>query len=203
MEIAVAAISFAAAVVAVVIGQLLGGKMEHDAEERKAASAARDRHRKIGEEAAGAVLDAVIDVDLGPFSVWKVGESRKNPTDPWLPRPSQAVLQPYVARMQRQSLAIEDEKARSAARLAGSVLYGYDVLESETGLGPTLVWRIIRTEVERVLGAYLRGESVPEPLELERLNRMIEDWYEAKREDHANDEWEGVEPDVEDEDTRD
>ena len=61
MEIAVAAISFAAAVVAVVIGQLLGGKMEHDAEERKAASAARDRPRKIGEEAAGAVLDAVIE----------------------------------------------------------------------------------------------------------------------------------------------
>ena len=144
------------------------------------------------------MLDVVIDVDLGPFSIWKVAENRKSPADSWLPRPSHAVLEPYVARMQRQSIAIEDEKARNAARLAGSVLDGYDVLRKEARLGPTVVWRAIRTEVEGVLGAYLRGEPVPNPTELERLNLMIEDWYEALREDHANDEWEGAEPDVED-----
>jgi hypothetical protein len=183
-ELVVAAISFAAAVLAVVVGQLLSSSVERRAEARRWARAERDRHRTHGERAADDVLDALIEVDLGPFSYW---QARKNPmrnvpgtkirlpSHP--PEPSQEELEPYVLRMRRHGLAIEDANAREAVRLAAFALYQYDTLGHLIRQRPSGTWFQIRHELETILGAYVRGDTVPEPTNLASFQKDLEDYF--------------------------
>jgi hypothetical protein len=176
-ELQVAAVSFVAAVVAVIVGQLLGGLVERRTEEQRTQRAELERRHARGVQAAEAVLDAIIELDLGPFSTWKVMEKRTQATDPWRPAPTQAELEPYVQRIERHGLAIEDKNARQTAHLAGIAVYGYEMIGDVTGLKSTAVWWTIKTEAQDLLGAYIRDETVREPAELTAYNRELADWY--------------------------
>ena len=166
-EVVVAAVSFLAAVFAVVVGQLLGGFVERRAEERRWARSERDRHRTAGEKAAEAVLDAIIEVDLGPFSFWK---GRR-------PEPTDAELEPYVTRIQRHGLVIEDATAREAARLTAVALFQNDTLAMLREERSIVIWKSIRSEAESVLGAYLRGEPVPRPTALVAMEVEVKKYF--------------------------
>jgi hypothetical protein len=161
-ELLVAAVSFVAAVVAVVVGQLLGGFVDRREQERKWARSERDRHRTEGEAAAGAVLDAIIELDLGPFSIYKALQRMTKPTDNPSPRPSQAELEPFLARIRRNGLVVDEPRVRDVVRLAASLLGEYDSIANWTDTPTISVWWDIREDSEAVLGAYLRAEPIPE-----------------------------------------
>lgn len=38
-------------------------------------------------------------------------------------------------------------------------------------------WHILMTDTERVLGAYLRGEPIPESEGIKRLNEAVDEYY--------------------------
>lgn len=154
-------------------------------EERRHARAVEQWHREKGVAAADAILDLMNELDLGLFSYWKEIDRTGDPDDPLgspEPSPEQNELEPYYAKIRRHALAIKDEGVSQAMREMATALYGEDAIASWSGETTMETWHILLTETEQVLGAYIRGDPIPEAPGIHRLRAAVAEYFdEASR----------------------
>lgn len=151
------------------------------ANERDYARSLQEKLHAKGDKAAEAILDLMNELDLGPFSFWEAmakrgGDDAKLPFVP--PEPTQAELEPFVVKIQRYAITIEKEQVRKALDAIAVALYGYDTVREMTGESAWRVWWLLHQDAKAVLGAYIRGESIPQTPEADRLNGALTEWHE-------------------------
>jgi hypothetical protein len=172
VTVGVAAISFLAAVVAVVVGQLLGQKYTREADLRRWKRDDAVRRRTRSEEMARQAMDQVLlAADLLSGEAFrqraKVDPAEVDEVATFKIRrrefigPSEAVLRPVLDRLRRYRLEIDDSAVRLCLDRCADVLGNYNNLHYFGGPEPDDVgWRA-RRAAEGVVGAFLRGEPIP------------------------------------------
>lgn len=167
------------------VGARIARRATQEADERRHAWDVEQRRQAKGEAAAEAVLDTLNELDLGLFSVWKTGAPLR--AGALNPRPEMAELEPYYSRIQRLALAIPNEAVRGVLDDVASALYQYRDVVDLSGRSAGRVWWQVHDEAKRVLGAYLRGEPLPEAPETHRMALAIEEEIERLRADYEAD----------------
>jgi hypothetical protein len=170
MELLIAAISFAAAVAAVVVGQLLGALIQSNADSRKYRQSAEERRHARGQKAAELVLDTLAELDLGPMSLWRNPDKIR----PWRSSPSQEDLAPFIVRILRNAALIENQSVRNGVQLAANLINNHDVLAAAIGKTRHEVWNVVQFEAETLLGAYVRDEPIPVTPKLEEMTARLD-----------------------------
>lgn len=132
------------------------------------------RRRDRGVKAAEDVLDALNEVGLGPFNVWRALDEGGTSEV----APDQRELDGYFGRLKRHALFVDDEAARDAIDLAADVLYGYHGVTVASGDTAGQIWWKTERELKESLGAYVRGEPVAEPSYLRSAKAALEEYHE-------------------------
>lgn len=176
-------ITFIAGVVAVVIGQLLGGRVERGADERKWARQEADRRRVRAEEAAEQIMDRIYSmVD----ACHKVAEVQGYRGDAY---PPQEMLEADYDAIMRVAMRIPDAPVKEAAQKAGEVLFYYQPPQMNWD-----VWRVTSTvakELRALIGAYLTGQAIPAIPGIDEAKAEVDAFEEYLEHRRKQDEEEG------------
>jgi hypothetical protein len=66
---------------------------------------------------------------------------------------------------------------RQAVAWSALALDQYNVIASYSAARPEAIWWRIRQEAESILGAYVRGEAIPEPAALREYKEGLDDYF--------------------------
>lgn len=172
IPVVTAAISFVAAVVAVVVGQLLGQRFQRNADERRWSREDAARRRLKGEESARASRRALLDAARLFDDAWEEAQYRSSN---WR-YPSDEDVQVYVDRAEEAAIEIPDDAMRLFIRHAGSALVNADDANQGGANPPWVLSRSVAAETDAVIGAYLRGERLPKATEVEAAVDAAGSW---------------------------
>ena len=171
-----------------IIGAAIGAKAARETakitqtESQATRQEAREQwYREKGVAAAEAILDLMIELDLNQFSYYsaKLRESRERTGHAEHPEPDQGELEPFYARIRRHAHAIKDESVRGTMLAMADCLFGYRSIEAFGGGRATEIWHQLLRETEAVLGAYIRGDAIPEAPGIRNLEEILKDYWET------------------------
>lgn len=150
-----------------------------DADERRHAWEVEQWHREKGVAAAEAILDIMIELDLGEFSYYTPAQrehaERTGHAKPIAP--DDGALEAAYARIRRHAHAIKDESVMTTILSMADCLLSYRSIETWGGGRVTQIWtRLLRDTVE-VLGAYIRGDEIPEARNIKALEATLEEYW--------------------------
>jgi hypothetical protein len=164
IPIVTAAISFFAAVIAVVVGQALGQKSQRQADERRWEREDKLRRRTRSEEMARdaiTTLSRAADV-LGWTAGYARGEAEKGKRQ-WV-APESGEVSSFCEPVRRDALEIDDDTVRTHLEKSCDLLPNSPHLENRGGGHPARVAWAVETTSEALVSAYLRGVALPDPL---------------------------------------
>jgi hypothetical protein len=159
------AISFAAAVIAVVIGQYLGQRFQRVADERRWERQEVDRRRIRAEEAAEEVLT---NIEAATRLLREFARAER-----YDPRayPPQDMLRPMWEGVRRAVTRVPEQKVTVAGEMAADILYYYEAEQMSLNTWE-LAWTVER-EVRAVVSAYLTGREIPSVPETDKVHREV------------------------------
>jgi hypothetical protein len=163
IPIVTAAISFLAAVIAVIVGQALGQRFQRQADERRWDREDKLRRRTRSEEMARDAITHLLraaDV-LGWTAGYARGEAEKGKRV-WV-APESGEVSTLCEPVRRDALEIDDDVVRSHLEKACDVLPNAPHLENWGGGHPARVAWAVETTSEALVSAYLRGVALPDP----------------------------------------
>jgi hypothetical protein len=164
--IATAAISFVAAVAAVVIGQFLGQKYQRDADDRRWDREDAGRRRTHSEEIAREAVD-LLNQTIELFSSEAGRQRAKLATEtPGRRRrryepPSYEETRPTLDRLRRIAIEIDDRQVREFLVRASDLLSNNEYVHQYGGSTPRDLSQHVWVASRDVLGAFLRGDRLP------------------------------------------
>lgn len=164
-------ISFAAAVVAVVLGQSLARRFQDQADNKRWLRSDSDRRRVRAEEAAEQILETVDEVS----ELLKHGTGRGH--DP----PDQEALRPAYRTIRKAAARIPDDEVQRLSDVAADILYYYRPDEGWFRETRYVLGRVLETEIRAVMGAYLTNQPIPSAPRLQALANELdahERWLE-------------------------
>lgn len=172
IPILTAAISFVAAVVAVVVGQLIGQRFQRQADERRWMHEDEARRRLRGEECAREARKALTQAAAMFDSAWR--EAGYDSARWEYPRRSD--IERLVNRALDVAIEIPSDEIQIFVRTASFVLLHADDANQGGSLQPWLLGRAVAGETDAVIGAYIRGTSIPKAVEVEAAAEAAASW---------------------------
>jgi hypothetical protein len=164
-DVALAAIlSFLAAVVAVVVGEVLGQQFQRVSDERRwNREDALRRTTRSEEMAREAITNLSRAADLvGWTAGYARGEARDGKRQYVAPDSSEVWL--LCEPVRRNALEIDDDRVRGHIEKACDLLSSGLHLDSWGGAHPARIGWAVETTSEALVSAYLRGVGLPDPL---------------------------------------
>lgn len=151
-----------------------------EADERRHAWDIEAWYREKGVAAAEAILDLMIELDLNQFSYYSP-EQREHTRRTGRAKevePDHGDLEPSYARIRRQAHAIKDGGVMETMLEMADCLWNYRTIEDWGGGQAPQIWYQLLRDTEAVLGAYVRGEPIPEARGIRSLTQTLKDYYE-------------------------
>lgn len=181
VPIVVAAISFFAAVVAVVVGQLLGQRFQRSADERRwdreDVLRRRTRSEEMAREAIGNVAKAseLLGWTAGYARGAAVGKERTYIAAP------QGDVSDLCRPIRRAALEIDDEAVRTHLDKVPDLLGNASAIQGQGAPHPARIAWAVQETSEALISAYLRGVALSTPLTetQARAFKTFDDGYSA------------------------
>ena len=195
VPIVTAAISFVAAVVAVIVGQTLGQRFQRQVDERRWEREDALRRRTRSEEMA---RDAITNLSRAADAVgwtggYARGEAQRGKRQYVAPDSSEVAS--LCEPVRREALEIDDDDVRTHLEKACDLLSNSPHLRNWGGGHPARIGWAVETTSEAVVSAYLRGVKLPDPqpvalsLAFKTFNTAysaMEDMWSEMEEDEAD-----------------
>jgi hypothetical protein len=173
VPILAASISFVAAVVAVVVGQLLGQRFTRSADERRWKREDAARRRLRGEEAALEARKALRKASSLFEAGWMAARYQSSR---WEPPADEAVMD-LTDHAQDLAIDIPDDDVQLFIRHAADALSSADAANQGGAAPPWVIAQSVAAEVDAVIGAYRRGAPIPPAPETDAAVLAAGEWW--------------------------